>query len=94
MQSSKPNPIAPAETFNDVDAEWENSPAAKALKELQANPRVKYIVIIAPEDACPTCQQLTGTYLKNQTPRLPITECSHHLGCRAFYLPYLDEIYP
>ena len=94
MQQTKPNPIAPAKPGDDVEAAWENSSAAKALKELQANPRVRYIVIAAPEDACPTCQQLTGTYHKDQTPRLPITECSHPLGCRAFYLPYLDEIYP
>jgi hypothetical protein len=27
-------------------------------------------------------------------PRLPIEECSHPLGCRSYYLPYLDEIFP
>lgn len=73
---------------------WENSAAAKALKELQANPRVKYIVVIAPDSACPACSKLVGTYPKDQAPHLPIEECSHPLGCRAFYLPYLDEIYP
>ena len=73
---------------------WENSPAAKALQRMQANPRVKYIVVIAPADACPACQKLTGTYPKDQVPQLPIEECSHPSGCRAFYLPYLDEIYP
>jgi hypothetical protein len=25
---------------------------------------------------------------------LPLEECSHPLGCRSYYLPYLDEIYP
>ena len=73
---------------------WENSPAAQALQRIQANPRVKYIVVIAPADACPACQRITGTYPKDQVPQLPIEECSHPLGCRAFYLPYLDEIYP
>jgi hypothetical protein len=76
------------------DMGWEDSPAAKALKELQANQRVKYIVIIAPEDACPSCQQLVGTYPKDEAPHLPVSECSHPLGCRAFYMPYLDDIYP
>ncbi len=73
---------------------WETSPAAQALKRLQANPRVKYIVVSAPADACPACQALAGTYPKDQVPRLPIEQCSHPLGCRAFYNPYLDEIYP
>ena len=76
------------------EADWETSNAAQALKSLQANPRVKYIVIAAPVDACPACQKLTGTYPKDSVPRLPVESCSHPLGCRAFYLPYLDEIYP
>ena len=76
------------------EAGWENSAAAKALQKLLNNPRVKYIVIAAPADACPACQQLTGTYSKEEVPRLPVGECSHPLGCRAFYMPYLDEIYP
>jgi hypothetical protein len=73
---------------------WADSPAAQALKRMQANPRVKYIVVIVPAGACPACQNLTGTYAKDQVPPLPIDECSHPSGCRAFYLPYLDEIYP
>ena len=73
---------------------WETSDAAKALARLKANARVKYIVLIVPDDACPACQQLAGTYPKDQTPRLPFEMCSHPLGCRAFYMPYLDEIYP
>lgn len=73
---------------------WANSPAAQALKRMQANPRVKYIVVVAPAGACPACQNLTGTYPKDQVPPLPVDECSHPAGCRAFYLPYLDEIYP
>jgi hypothetical protein len=73
---------------------WANSPAAQALKKMQANPRVKYVVVIVPADACPACQNLTGTYPKDQVPPLPYDECSHPAGCCAFYLPYLDEIYP
>jgi hypothetical protein len=74
--------------------EWENSPAAKSLQRMKVNPRIKYIVIVAPEDACPACQNLTGTYSKDKVPRLPIEKCSHPLGCRSYYLPYLDEIFP
>jgi hypothetical protein len=59
-----------------------------------ANPRIKYIVIIVPEDACPACQNLTGTYPKDQVPHLPYEQCSHPLGCRSYYAPYLDEIFP
>jgi hypothetical protein len=79
---------------NRSDDNWETSPAAQALRRLQANPRVKYIVINVPTDACPACQNLTGTYPKDQVPNLPVGLCSHPLGCRAFYSPYLDEIYP
>lgn len=94
MQPNQPKPVQTFHLSDRSDANWESSAAAKALKELQDNPRVKYIVIAAPEEACPACQQLTGTYPKDKVPRLPVEECSHPLGCRAFYLPYLDDIYP
>ena len=87
----------PETTSNPTDRtqeNWENSAAAKSLKELQENPRVKYIVVIAPADACPACQNLVGTYPKDQAPQLPVESCSHPMGCCAYYLPYLDEIYP
>jgi hypothetical protein len=73
---------------------WETSEAAQSLERMKANLRIKYIVVVVPEDACPACQNLTGTYLKDQVPRLPIEECSHPLGCRSYYLPYLDEVFP
>jgi len=73
---------------------WENSEAAKSLQRMRANPRIKYIVVCVPEDACPACQNLTGTYPKDQVPRLPYEQCSHPLGCRSYYIPYLDEIFP
>jgi hypothetical protein len=73
---------------------WENSEAAAALKQLKANPRVKYIVLVAPANACPACNQLTGTYPKDEVPPLPYEACSHPLGCRAFYLPFIEELYP
>ena len=93
--SQEPTSSSPAVNVPDrSEAEWENSAAAHSLKRLQANPRVKYIVIAAPADACPACQQLAGTYAKDQVPRLPVESCSYRLGCRAYYMPYLDDIYP
>jgi hypothetical protein len=81
--------------LSDRSAEsWDSSEAAKSLERMKANPRIKYIVIVVPEDACPACQSLTGTYPKDQTPRLPYEECSHPLGCRSFYAPYLDDLFP
>ena len=81
--------------LNDRSADtWETSPAAQSLERMIANPRIKYVVVVVPEDACPACQNLTGTYLKDQVPHLPIGECSHPLGCRSYYLPFLDEIFP
>ncbi len=73
---------------------WESSEAAQALRTLQSNPRVKSITIIAPADACPACQQLVGTYPKDAVPPLPYEACSHPLGCRAFYEPMMEDIYP
>jgi hypothetical protein len=73
---------------------WETSEAALSLERMKANPRIKYIVIVVPEDACPACQNLTGTYPKDQVPCLPYEVCSHPLGCRSYYAPYLDEIFP
>jgi hypothetical protein len=45
-------------------------------------------------DACPACQEMQGTYPKDKVPKLPIEGCSHENGCRCFYQPLLDEIYP
>ncbi len=92
MPSHKQTAAAASAAF--TDETWENSAAAQALKRMQENSRVKYIVIIAPAEACPACQQLAGTYPKDQVPPLPVESCSHPLGCRAYYMPYLDDIYP
>ncbi len=97
MQPESKEPTSSTQSISVPDrseANWETSAAAQSLKRLQANPRVKYIVIAAPVDACPVCQQLVGTYAKDQVPRLPVEACSEPLGCRAFYMPYLDDIYP
>ena len=96
-----PNQITEPDSFNPSlhltdrsDEMWEASEAVKSLERMRVNPRIKYIVVVVPEDACPACQNLTGTYPKDQVPRLPIEQCSHPLGCRSYYLPYLDEIFP
>lgn len=97
MSSQKPEQSSQLSSVKLTDRSeetWETSPAAQSLERMKANSRIKYIVIVVPDDACPACQNLTGTYLKDQVPRLPIEKCSHPLGCRSFYLPYLDEIYP
>jgi hypothetical protein len=72
----------------------EFSSKAVALKRLRDNPRVKTVRLIVTPDACPACQEAAGAYPKEAAPALPIEGCSHGLGCRCFYEPYLEEIYP
>lgn len=72
----------------------EFSTAAIALKEFQGNPRVKNIRISVYQDACPECHSHQGTFDKNNVPRLPHSGCSHSNGCRCFYEPFLDVLYP
>jgi hypothetical protein len=97
MPTEKPDQASenkPIKLTDRTEEGWENSEAAKALERMQQNPRIKYIVVCVPEDACPACQNLTGTYPKDQVPPLPYEECSHPLGCRSYYIPYLDEVFP
>ena len=72
----------------------EFSTAAVTLKKLQENPRVKLIRIAVPNDACPVCRKIQGSYPKNQTPVLPVAGCSEKNGCCAFYEPLFTEVYP
>jgi hypothetical protein len=72
----------------------EFSTVAVALKRYQKNPRVKLIRISVAADACPVCYELQGAYPKDQVPRLPEEGCSYPRGCRCFYEPVLDELYP
>ena len=74
-----------ARRINEVD---------EALKRMQANPRISKIVVIVPADACPACQEVFGTYPKDEVPRLPMDACTHPLGCRSYYQPFIDELYP
>lgn len=72
--------------------EW--SETAVALKRLQENPRVIYVRLSVAHNCCPECRQAEGAYAKESAPLLPIEGCSHAQGCRCFYQPVLDEIYP
>lgn len=72
----------------------EYSLTAVTLKRLKANPRVNAIRISIAGDACPACAQIQGLYTKDQVPPLPHEGCSHGLGCRCFYDPVLNTIFP
>lgn len=67
---------------------------AVALEHLRTNPRVKNIRLVVSDDSCPSCRTAEGTYAKDHAPVLPHQGCSHERGCRCFYEPMLDEIYP
>lgn len=72
--------------------EW--SQTNQSLKRLQTNPRVTLLKVVVALDCCPACRAIEGAYAKEVAPRLPVEGCSHSLGCRCFYQPVLDEIYP
>ena len=67
------------------------SSTAVALKEMQANPRVKLIRISVSNDSCSHCYGLMKSYPKNKVPRLPHEGCSSPHGCRCTYEPVLEE---
>ncbi len=68
--------------------------AIDALKHFQNNPRVRTIRLITHADCCPVCASFEGTYDKEEVPPLPIEGCSNPNGCRCFYEPMLNIIYP
>ena len=72
----------------------EYSNTMTALKRFQANPRVLNIRLLVTYDACPACLEVERTYPKDQVLSLPVEGCSHSLGCRCYYEPSLDDIYP
>lgn len=73
-------------------AEWSNT--AVSLKRIQKNERISYVRIAVAQDCCPACREVEGAYSKDSAPMLPIKSCSHALGCRCYYQPVLEEIYP
>lgn len=72
----------------------EFSITAATLRKFQENPRVTAVHVIVHEDACPACQEIQGTFPKDRVPKVPVEGCSHQNGCRCFYQPLLDEIFP
>lgn len=70
------------------------STTAVALQRFQENTRVKYVRVVVSHDCCPACRQTEGAYAKDEAPALPVAGCSHALGCRCFYQPFLDDLYP
>jgi hypothetical protein len=74
--------------------DFSQHPAAAALEKFKANPRISKIRVIVPYDACPACRHLEGEYEKDEVPELPLQDCSHPLGCRSFYEPKIEEIFP
>ncbi|MEN4040765.1 MAG: zinc ribbon domain-containing protein [Anaerolineaceae bacterium] len=67
---------------------------AVVRRKLLSNERVSAVRIEVAHDACPACQNMRATYQKDQVPILPVKGCSHPHGCRCFYAPCLEEIYP
>lgn len=72
----------------------ESSLAAETLRKFKENPRVIMINVIVHADACPACQEIQGTYPKERVPQIPVEGCSDEHGCRCFYQPLLEEIFP
>ena len=70
------------------------SQTAVALKSYQANSRVQYVRVMVMHDCCPACREVEGAYAKDEVPALPVESCSHPLGCRCFYQPFLTDIFP
>jgi hypothetical protein len=65
-----------------------------ALERFKKNYRVRHVLLEVHGDACPACRARQGAYPKDSAPKLPLEGCSHANGCRCFYQPVLDEIYP
>jgi hypothetical protein len=72
----------------------EGNTVMTALKKFRENHRVVSVRLVVADDACPACKEGSGTYNKDEAPTLPHITCSHEGGCRCFYEPMLDEIYP
>jgi hypothetical protein len=95
IQAKRNQPTSePSDPVYQRITDFSHHPAAAALEKFKANPRISKIRVIVPPDACPTCRHLEGEYEKDEVPELPVLECSHPLGCRSFYEPKIEEIFP
>ncbi len=72
----------------------EYSSTVVAKKKFVENHRVRLVRLVVASDACPACRKVEGTYEKDSVPELPTKGCSHNIGCRCFYEPTLNNIYP
>ena len=71
-----------------------SSMTAVAYQKFKQNSRISSIRVSVSKDACPVCQQMQGNYSKDNLPQLPTPGCSHENGCRCYYDPVLNEIFP
>ncbi len=97
MSQQSQHNSSPSDTSNPISqriTDFSQHPAAAALEKFKTNPRISKIRLIVPHDACPTCRHLEGEYEKDEVPELPLLDCSHPLGCRSFYEPKIEEIFP
>lgn len=84
-----------AETCQNCGADLkEYNAAAVTLRKFQENPRVIAVHVITHDDSCPACQEIQGTYPKDRVPKIPVEGCSNEHGCRCFYQPLLESIFP
>jgi uncharacterized protein (UPF0212 family) len=65
-----------------------------ALARFQDNVRVSMVRVSVADDCCPACASMQGAYSKEKAPILPQPACSSPNGCRCFYEPVLNDIYP
>ena len=72
----------------------EHSTTAQALKRFNGNSRVTGVTVASSYDSCSYCYEQLGTYPVDKTPLLPHNSCSHSNGCRCFYIPVLNDIFP
>ncbi len=64
------------------------------LSRFQSNPRVTLVRVSVADDCCPACAAVQGAHPKENAPALPQPSCSSPGGCRCFYEPVLNDIYP
>ena len=72
----------------------EYSTTVRTLKRFRENPRIQAVTIVPSHNSCSYCYEQLGTYPIDQAPTLPHKGCSNTNGCRCFYIPALDTIYP
>ena len=90
--AQSPDPVDKCPNCGAKLSEWSES--AVALKRIQENSRVIYVRISVSQACCPICRQAEGAFAKESAPKLPIEGCSNGLGCRCYYQPVLEHVFP